>query len=81
MGNPWVESPQGTHTRMEKDELKAIREVLAAYDVEVKRTDKMQALVDTSRADEHEINEVLQEAGYWTVVSDEWVHIYFEGRT
>ena len=63
---------------MEKDELKTIREVLASYDVEVERADEMQALVDTSHADEHEINEVLQEAGYWTVMSDEWVHIYFE---
>ena len=64
--------------QMEKDELKTIREVLASYDVEVERTDEMQALVDTSHADEHEINEVLQEAGYWTIASDQWVHVYFE---
>ena len=78
MENLRATSPQGTHTLMEKDELETIREVLASYDVEVERTDEIQALVDTSRTDEHEINEVLQEAGYWTVMSDEWVHVYFE---
>ena len=78
MENLPAASPQRTYTQMEKDELKTIRKVLAPYDVEVKRRSKLEALVKTSRANAYEVSRTLQKAGYWTIVSSEWVHVYLE---
>ena len=69
---------------MKKNDLRTIRKVLASYDVVVKRVSRLEALVNTSRLSKtavYKMNETLQEAGYWTIVSDEWVHVYFEWRS